>query len=205
METVAWVRAALAEQWGVLPEALVLEWGTPRGGTLPEGLAPVGLLGSGRDGRLVVSLGPAAGGKESFSLLLRAGVSSLQMVSSRTLERGEALKEGDVEYQTLTRWGPPEGSERSPEVGWIPQRRIAKGEALRSPMLRPPLLVVSGQPVRAVWAGSGVEVALQGTAVSSGSMGDRVFLRTDSGRRLEGVVDGPGLVRISNPTTEIET
>jgi len=195
------VREALARQWGVVPESLVLEWGTPRGGDIPPDYQTVDLIGHGRDGRWVVAFRPEVGSPDARSVLLRAGVIRSVPVARRALERGARLEESDLEFQSRTRWGPGEATD-SCQVGWIAQRRIDAGEVLAKPAVRPPLMVVSGRPVRVVWSNGKVSLTVQATAVSSGSRGERVFVRTSEGTRLDGVVQGPGLVLISSSWME---
>ncbi len=60
----------------------------------------------------------------------------------------------------------------------------------------PPLLVRSGEAAEVVWSGGGVELKVRGTALGSASRGARVSVRIDTRRRLEGVAEGPGRVRI---------
>lgn len=200
-ELVEEVRAALALRWNVVPEALVLEWGTPRGGDVPPDYRKVDLIGHGKDGRWVVSFRPDSGSREARSVLLRAGITRSIPVASRALERGTRLREADIEVQTRTVWG-PDAVKDSPRAGWVVQRRIEAGEALTEPAVRPPLMVVSGRSVRALWSNGRVSLTVQATAVGSGSEGERVFVRTSQGTRLEGIVQGPGLVLISSSWME---
>ncbi len=196
------IREILTERWGVPSESLLLAWGEPRGGVTPAENARIELLGSGRDGRFVVSFREDDGRTEALSLLLRVGVSLAQPVATRTLERGETLGLDDLHWEDRVCWGPPENSEILPQAGWVAQRRVEAGELLTTPALRPPLLVVSGKAVRIIWVRGSVEITLLGTAVRSGSRGEQVLVRTQTGQRLAGVVEGPGLVRIEGPNSE---
>ena len=196
------VRSQLSERWGVLPEALVLEWGEPRGGDLPYEYDRVRLMGAGRDGRWVASFGMEDDGGDSRSVLLRAGVLVPQKVAGRALERGRVLGEEDIVVEQRIHWGPPRGVSEECVVGWVAQRPVDQGEPLSVPAVRPPLLVVSGRPVIVLWSRGNVDLRVAGTAVGSASLGERVFVRTEAGTRLDGLVEGPGMVRVSGHAKE---
>jgi len=196
------VRSELAARWGVGAEDLVLEWGQPRGGILPDGADSVRLLGAGRDGRWVAAFDFESPEMENQSILLRAGVLRPRTVARRALERGAVVTEGDMASELRIHWGPPGGPKSACEPGWVVQRSLEAGEELTPPAVKPPLLVVSGRPVTVVWSQGKVNLTLMGRAAGSAARGERVFVRTETGTRLEGLVEGPGLVRISDPWKE---
>lgn len=196
------VRGALAERWGVVPESLVLEWGTPRGGEIPPDFQEVELVGSGKDGRWVVSFRSREEPRDARSVLLRAGVTTSVPVATSSLERGTTLSGEDMAMESRVHWGPLPSSSDLCQEGWVVQRRIRSGEALLFPAVRPPLLVVSGRPVQAIWSNGRVTLTVQATAVGSGALGERVFVRTEAGTRLDGVVQGSGEVLVSSSWME---
>lgn len=197
-KTVRDVRRELARRWGVCADDLALEWGLPRGDSLPPGFTGVEVVGGGRGGHWVVSLYRPRDPAETFAVSLRAGVEVREAVARRGMARGERLAPAHVEWRTRVSWGAPPAEEARARTGWVAQRRIRPGEVLEPPALRPPLLVASGEPVEIRWAGEGVAVTLAGRAVGSASMGERVAVRTEAGKRLFGVVAGEGVVLISN-------
>jgi flagella basal body P-ring formation protein FlgA len=196
------VRRELAQRWSVLPSSLVLQWGRPRGGQVPEGFDVVELIGHGKDGRWVVAFREVRGARDAVSVLLRAGVEVSVPVARRSLERGRALGEGDLEMEVRTKWGSLDEMPEPCALGWVTQRRIEAGEVLVQPGVKPPLMVESGRTVQALWTNGRVELKLQARAMGSGSMGQRVYVRTEDGTRLSGVVQGSGLVVISNSWME---
>lgn len=196
------VEAALAARWGVVSESLVLEWGTPRGGVIPDIYQEVELVGHGRDGRWVVSFRGSDGPGASRSVLLRAGIRTPVSVAARSLERGDVISEEDMGTEMVTHWGPRPAAEDDCRPGWVAQRRIEAGERLSAPAVRPPVLVVSGRRVQALWSNGRISLTVLATAVGSGSLGDRVFVRTEEGTRLEGIVQGPGEVLVSSSWME---
>jgi flagella basal body P-ring formation protein FlgA len=56
--------------------------------------------------------------------------------------------------------------------------------------------VRAGEPVALVYQADGVTLRLAGTAATDAPVGGRVAVRVDTRRRFEGVVAGPGLVRL---------
>jgi flagella basal body P-ring formation protein FlgA len=81
-------------------------------------------------------------------------------------------------------------------VGWTTRRTIAAGEALREPAVGRPVAMKAGDPVDVLWKSNGIALKLRGVAAGSASLGERVAVRIDSRRRMEGIAAGPALVRI---------
>ncbi|HEX6925032.1 MAG TPA: flagellar basal body P-ring formation chaperone FlgA [Longimicrobiaceae bacterium] len=121
-----------------------------------------------------------------------------QPVAAREIGRGSVLTEEDIRYAPV-----PEREESWQEapanlVGWKVRRLIREGEPLRPPAVSPPELVRAGEPVEVLYRGRSVVVRVKGTAAGSGTMGERVLVRVDAHRRLEGVVIGPALVELES-------
>lgn len=107
--------------------------------------------------------------------------------AARALARGQTLAAADVD-------GP--AGEAARLVGWTTRRVIAAGEVLRAPAVAPPAAVRAGETVAVVYAADGVTLRLNGTAAADAPLGGRVTVRVDMRRRLEGVVEAPGVVRL---------
>jgi flagella basal body P-ring formation protein FlgA len=122
-------------------------------------------------------------------------VATTSYVAARTLARGAVIALEDVRAIDSPR-GNPRPAPRAPVVGWVTKRVIAPGEPLRAPSIAPPNVIESGQPVAVVWREPGIEVRLKGVAANAAALGDRVTVRVDVRRRLEGVAVAPGLVQI---------
>lgn len=121
-----------------------------------------------------------------------------QPVAAREIERGTVLTREDIRYVPV-----PEGEgnwQEAPSslVGWEARRLIREGETLRPPAVSPPELVRAGEPVEVLYRGRSLAVRVKGTAAGSGTMGERVLVRVDAHRRLEGVVIGPALVELES-------
>src|SRR5581483_6305083 len=115
-------------------------------------------------------------------------------VAARALARGEVLGAADIVYRDTTLREPLDTSVVAP--GWVTRRTIAAGEVLRVPAAMPPILVVANDMVQAEWNDGGVHLTVQGTVNRSASLGERVMVRTDTGRRIEAIVVAAGRVRI---------
>ena len=82
-------------------------------------------------------------------------------------------------------------------VGWMTRRLITMGEPLRAPAVTPPQLVKSGDVVDIVFQSEGVSVTMRGKATRSAALGERVLVRMDNQRRLEGTVTARGRVQVN--------
>jgi flagella basal body P-ring formation protein FlgA len=93
-----------------------------------------------------------------------------------------ALREGDLGLL------PPDVA-RDPEalLGYSTVSGVAAGAALRSGLLRPPLVVQQGQPTRLLMAGPGFAIQSEGQALANAGRGDRVRVRTASGQVVSGI------------------
>lgn len=193
------VRFQVAERWAVDPAAVVLDFGSVPRGWSPASDAPVTLAGSGAGGHWVARVGGEA---DVAGVRVRAGVETEVLVAARTLERGRVVEPQDMAWAVEVRWGAPVADEGSVQEGWQTQRIIQEGEPLRAPAVQPPLLVQSGQPVEVLWRRGKVGVRVPGKAAGSAPLGAEVYVRTDSGRRLRGVVVAPGVVDVTLKGTE---
>ncbi|MBA4070819.1 MAG: flagella basal body P-ring formation protein FlgA [Gemmatimonas sp.] len=109
--------------------------------------------------------------------------------ATRDLGRGHVLAASDIRADAPDPQGPQ-------LVGWITRRVVRAGEPLRAPAIAPAPLVRAGTPVTVQFVTAGLTVAREGTALTTGAFGDRVHIRLDEHRSLDGVVAGPSMVRI---------
>jgi flagella basal body P-ring formation protein FlgA len=116
-------------------------------------------------------------------------------VAAHALSRGEVLAADDIEFRDTT--SARAMSDTNQIVpGWVTRRAISAGEVLRSPAVEPPVIVGANQPVEIEWQDQNIRMIVHGTATRNASMGERVSVRTESGRRIEATVVAPGRVRI---------
>lgn len=115
-------------------------------------------------------------------------------VAAHALARGAVLTDSDIVLRDTTVRGAVEATPVAP--GWITRRVINAGEVLRSPSVEPPVLVSANEPVEVEFRDGNVRLSIAGTAARDGSLGERVPVRTELGRRIEGTVVARGRVRI---------
>jgi flagellar basal body P-ring formation protein FlgA len=115
-------------------------------------------------------------------------------VATHAIARGVVLGMNDIEYRDSTVRVALDTSIVAP--GWVTRRMIAAGEVLRAPAVEAPAVVSANQAVELEYTDQNVRLTIRGTATRRGSMGERVSVRTEQGRRMEGTVIAPGRIRI---------
>jgi flagella basal body P-ring formation protein FlgA len=135
----------------------------------------------------------------SVAVALRVALFRPVLVASRALVRGDvidadtaALAERDV-----LRLGYGHLDDPARCAGSRVLRPIAEGAAIAPTAIAAPLLVERGATVTLLARGHAIDVRATGIAVEDGSAGERVRVRNaSSGRTVDGIVDGPGLVLV---------
>lgn len=186
------VQMLVGEEWGVAPSAIVLEWSVVRDEVVSS--ADVELVGTGARGSFVVRV---ADGHKTHAIRVRAGTSVSRPIAARRLPRGTVLSGSDIEFGSATSWGPPQAEDDIVAPGWVAQRTLARGDRLVTPAVRPALSVTSGSPVEIVWRRGTIALALPGTAAGNGTVGELVFVRSESGKRMRGIIVAPGVVDVT--------
>ncbi len=129
-----------------------------------------------------------------------AGKLSMQLaVATRQLQRGDTVKATDfvlVDSTVTWRWSMPTFDSSAVQPGWIAQRAIEKGEVLRTPAVRPPVVIVGGSAVKVLFRDGPVQIVIAGTAVTSAALGAPVSVRIDRTRRLDGIAVAPNTVQL---------
>lgn len=187
------VQALVADAWGVEPSSVVLEWSESKDDV--EGTpANVELVGSGARGSFVVRIGDEG---TVSAIRLRAGLSVPVLVASRHLPRGTVLSESDIQMTDDVAWGPPEVETVAAMPGWVTQRSLPRGARLEEPAVRPALSVTSGNPIDIVWRRGTISLVLPGTASGNGAIGEHVLVRSESGKRMRGLIIAAGVVDVT--------
>jgi flagella basal body P-ring formation protein FlgA len=189
------VARAVAERWKVSPERIRLEWESPVTDDSISPGAAVELWGSGAGGHWTVIF-HADSGASPVRARVRAGVETQVAVATHALARDVVLSDADIATSSVVLWGAPQDSTELPAAGWVTRRVIAAGEQLREPAVSKPALVKAGAGVTIEWRRGTVALSMRGTAAGSASLGESVWVRTENGHRLQGVVAAPALVRI---------
>ena len=119
-------------------------------------------------------------------------------VLARAIEKGEIVNATDFEFAER-----PAGEARfvlSPDeaAGKEAVRPLRAGVPVRSVDLIRPQIVRRGEPVTIAVRNGALAITAQGRALSNGARGDTVrVVSTATNRTLDGVVDAPGVVRIT--------
>jgi flagella basal body P-ring formation protein FlgA len=123
-----------------------------------------------------------------------AGPTVRMPIALHTIVRGAVLTADDFEYRDTTTHNSPDTAQIT--AGWVTRRTITAGEILRAPAVEPPTIVSANSTVQVEWVDGNVRLTIRGVAARSASLGDRVAVRTELGKRIEGTVVAPGRVRI---------
>ena len=115
-------------------------------------------------------------------------------VATRTIARGTVLSTGDFVLRDTTLRGPSDTT--TVGEGWVARRLIGAGEILRVPAVERPRMINANQPVQLEWSDKNVTLVLRGVATRNAALGERIAVRTDSGRRVEATVVAPGRLRL---------
>lgn len=125
-------------------------------------------------------------------------VSGPVLVAARPVARGQAIAPEDVQTQVRDVTQYRGGVLASPEqvVGKTAANPIKTGDILRPELLRAPLLVKQGQPVRLIAQGNGFKVSSEGVAMANASDGQIVAVKTRSGQIIKGIARKEGVVEV---------
>jgi flagella basal body P-ring formation protein FlgA len=121
------------------------------------------------------------------------GVERTVPVATHALARGVALKPTDYQISSVVVRSALKTAVAA-ESGWVTRRPVSAGEPLVEPAVGPPALVTAGQGVNYVVDHEKIHLSIRGTAATAGALGDKVWVRMDSGRRLRGTVTAQGTV-----------
>lgn len=119
-------------------------------------------------------------------------------VLTRSLDRGETMKEGDFALERRPRETVPSDAQASAgAVGEVAQHALAAGTVLRISDTAPPELVVRGESVTIVYETPSISLAMRGLANQGGRLGAVVnVVNTASQKVLQATVVGPGRVSV---------
>jgi flagella basal body P-ring formation protein FlgA len=148
-----------------------------------------------------VTVGVRCHGPSSWSLFVRARVEVLAqiMVSSRPLSRGAVLgaADFDISTQDITRLGSGYFTDPQQLSGAVMTRAVRAGTVLTPAMVRAALAVRRGERVSILAVAGGLQVRMEGEALSDGAPGELIRVRNLSSRQeIEAEVIGPGQVQV---------
>ncbi len=185
--------SSIAARWHVPVERVRLEW---LGDTIaPPADALMRVDGSGTSSEWTVVIASPNG--TTVTRRVRAGVEERVAVAAHALARDTVLVAQDIAWSSVVRWGPPrEPKTAAPSAGWVTRRIIAAGELLAAPAVAPATAVKAGDDVSVVVRRGALELRLHGVAQGSAMAGQKVTVRIDVRRRIEGIATANGEVEV---------
>lgn len=120
----------------------------------------------------------------------------------RDMQPGEVVRQQDIDWVRLPSNRVSQNIVTSLEhvVGMSPRRPARAGEPLRVADMQPPIVVEKGAQVDVTLVSGSLTLTARGRALQSGAVGDVVgVLNTRSNRTIQGIVEGPNMVRIDAP------
>jgi flagella basal body P-ring formation protein FlgA len=117
----------------------------------------------------------------------------------RVIRRGQVIGATDVELRStvLTQHSPDVVLRLEDVAGKTAQLDLAPGNPIRQHWLSDTLVVKQGKRVRMISKGAGFSVSMEGVALEHGAAGKVVRVKVGSGRIVQGIVRGPGLVEVT--------
>ncbi len=117
------------------------------------------------------------------------------LVATRELRRGETIGEGDValEERNALAAGAPPLTQVADVAGHSARRNIAANTVLSASLIELPVLVRRGDRLGVSARSGGITVQINGEALGTARLGERVRVRNlQSGRSIDAVVTGNG-------------
>ena len=186
--------------WGPAPHGgWCVEWNVVRGDSSALSASTAEFSGSDRSGIYTITMRRQRFAAPVLVGRLRIGHERSEAVAARALARGALLSDSDVLLQHTLVWGAPEIA--TPVtldriIGSETRRTLRIGETIRAVDVASPPVVFAGDTVTAEVIRDGVRLALVGTALQNASLGARVAIRLNRGRRFAGIATGRNTVRL---------
>ncbi len=146
---------------------------------------------------LVLALGAHALSAQALSAQAPAARTKRVAIATRAIARGSVLTSDDfVVRDTAVRTVSALPDTTRVVPGWTARRSSGAGARLLEPAVVAPAVGSANAPVQVEWNDRNVTLTVKGVAARAGAIGDRVPVRTETGRRLEATIVAPGRVRI---------
>ncbi|MEZ5839599.1 MAG: flagellar basal body P-ring formation chaperone FlgA [Hyphomicrobiales bacterium] len=167
--------------------------------TAREPLKLTGLAYSRISGRFEVAVLPTAPGAEAIRLSGTAIELFEIPVLTRSLSRGDVIRQGDIKFDRVPRNRLPREAtaEIGAVVGMAARRPIAAGAPLKAEDFRAPLLVQRNDIVTIIFSINGMSLTARGQVLDAGGKGDLVSVRNVQSKKiLQAEVTGAGVVEV---------
>lgn len=160
----------------------------------PEGFLPPGTRLWGNASVGIRCLDPAW----SIYVPVTVKVMAMVVIAAKPLIQGQYLSPTDLTTQLTDLTQLASGVLTDPEqaIGKTLTAGLPAGQPLRTDMLRSALLIKTGQIVKLIAQGGTFQVSSEGKALSNGSPGQTISVRTAGGRVVSGVVKADGSVEV---------
>ena len=192
--------ARITRSWGPAPRGgWCAEWSVVRGDSTALRAATADISGSDRSGVYTITMRRHKFAAPILVGRLHVGRELDEPVAARQIARGAVLGENDVLVRHTLVWGAPEPAVTLPLesiIGTAARRVLRDGEPIRAIDIVSAPVVFAGDSVTAEIIRGGVRLALVGTALQNASLGGRVAIRFDRGRRFAGIATGRNTVRL---------
>lgn len=190
----------ITRTWGPAPRGgWCAEWSVVRGDSTALRAATAEISGSDRSGVYTITMRHEKFAAPILVGRLHVGRERDEPVAARQIARGALLGESDVLVRHTLVWGAPDSSvgiALESIIGTATRRVLRDGEPIRAIDIVSAPVVFAGDSVTAEIIRGGVRLALVGTALQNASLGGRVAIRFDRGRRFAGIATGRNTVRL---------
>ncbi|OUR73550.1 flagella basal body P-ring formation protein FlgA [Methylophaga sp. 41_12_T18] len=122
------------------------------------------------------------------------------VVALRPLAVHHVISEADIKLQSRDIGSLRKGYIKKSQqiIGQQLKYPLAMGTVISPNMLRPLKVIARGEQIMLVATAGKMEVRMSGMALSDGSLGQKVRVKNISSKRIvEGVVEGPGVVKVT--------
>jgi len=122
------------------------------------------------------------------------------VVANRPLSSNQLITQGDIKLQKLDIGGLQQGYLNNPQlvIGQQLKYSVAMGTVIKPNSLQAQKVIHRGEQIMLVAMAGQMEVRMSGTALDDATLGERIKVKNSTSKRIvEGVVDGPGIVKVS--------
>lgn len=131
---------------------------------------------------------------------VKVKVLKLVVVANRPLSSNQIISKDDIKLQKLDIGGLQHGylSGTQLVIGQQLKYPVSMGTVIKPNSLQAQKVIQRGEQIMLVAMAGQMEVRMSGTALDDGTLGQRVKVKNSTSKRIvEGVVDAPGIVKVS--------